>query len=64
MGFLAQWKMYLDELPAGPDAHVYRGKRLDPTIFEKVSVTVFVAEINAERWCSTLDVVRAARAVV
>jgi len=37
MGFLAQWKMYLDQLPAGPDAHAYKGKRLDPTIFEKMS---------------------------
>jgi len=37
MGFLAQWKMYLDQLPAGPDAHAYRGKKLDSTIFEKMS---------------------------
>lgn len=36
MGFLTQWKMYLDQLPAGPDAHTYRGEKLDPTIFEKV----------------------------
>ena len=36
MGFLTQWKMYLDQLPAGLDTHAYRGKRLDPTIFEKV----------------------------
>jgi hypothetical protein len=48
MGFLTQWKMYLDQLPAGPDAHAYRGKRLDPTIFEKVRVTGFVVGINAE----------------
>jgi len=37
MGFLTQWKMYLDQLPAGPDAHAYGGKKLDPTIFEKMS---------------------------
>jgi len=37
MGFLTQWKAYLDQLPAGPGAHAYRGKRLDPTIFEKMS---------------------------
>jgi len=37
MGFLTQWKMYLDQLPAGPDARAYSGKKLDPTIFEKVN---------------------------
>jgi len=37
MGFLTQWKAYLDQLPAGPGARAYRGKRLDPTIFEKMS---------------------------
>jgi len=36
MGFLTQWKMYLDQLPAGPDARAYSGKKLDPTIFEKM----------------------------
>lgn len=47
MGFLAQWKMYLDQLPAGPDAHAYRGKRLDPTVYEKVNNNAFVVEIDA-----------------
>ncbi|KAF6759792.1 ACN9-domain-containing protein [Ephemerocybe angulata] len=37
MGFLSQWKMYLDEIPAGPDGAKYRGQRLDPTKFEKMS---------------------------
>jgi len=37
MGFLTQWKMYLDQLPAGPDGRAYSGKKLDPTIFEKMS---------------------------
>ena len=36
MGFLTQWKTYLDELPRSRDTH-FSGKRLDPTIFEKVS---------------------------
>lgn len=46
MGFLAQWKMYLDQLPAGPDAHAYRGKKLDSTIFEKVNGNAFVVGID------------------
>ncbi|GLB44877.1 putative ACN9-domain-containing protein [Lyophyllum shimeji] len=37
MGFLSQWKMYLDELPLGEEARSFRGKKLDPTVFEKMS---------------------------
>ena len=33
IGFLSQWKMYLDELPTTD----FKGKKLDPTVFEKVS---------------------------
>ena len=36
IGFLSQWKVYLDQIPAGPGAQRFRGKKLDPTIFEKV----------------------------
>jgi hypothetical protein len=36
IGFLSQWKVYLDQIPAGPEAQRFRGKKLDPTIFEKV----------------------------
>jgi Complex1_LYR-like len=36
IGFLSQWKVYLDHIPVGPDAEQFRGKRLDPTVFEKV----------------------------
>lgn len=36
IGFLSQWKMYLDELPRGPDAKNWGGKKLDATVFEKV----------------------------
>jgi hypothetical protein len=35
MGFLSQWKIYLDELPSGSDAQGFSGKKLDPTVFEK-----------------------------
>ena len=38
IGFLSQWKVYLDQLPVGPEAQLFRGKKLDPTIYEKVSV--------------------------
>jgi hypothetical protein len=36
IGFLSQWKVYLDQIPVGPDADRFRGKKLDPTVFEKV----------------------------
>lgn len=37
MGFLTQWKMYLDELPRNPsDSRSF--KKLDPTVFEKVTL--------------------------
>jgi hypothetical protein len=35
-GFLSQWKVYLDQVSVGPEAQRFRGKKLDPTIFEKV----------------------------
>lgn len=37
IGFLSQWKMYLDELPKGPEADDFTGRKLDPTILEKVN---------------------------
>ena len=36
MGFLSQWKMYLDQLPGQGDDNDFTGKKLDPTVFEKV----------------------------
>lgn len=35
MGFLTQWRRYLDELPRDSSANNF--KKLDPTIFEKMS---------------------------
>lgn len=49
MGFLTQWKAYLDQLPTGLGAHVYKGKKLDPTMFEKVNDEVFVMTTDVER---------------
>lgn len=36
IGFLSQWKLYLEELPHDADAKSF-GKKLDTTIFEKLS---------------------------
>ena len=40
MGFLIQWKLYLDELTASRakdgSGISFEGKKLDPTVFEKV----------------------------
>ncbi|KAF8485742.1 hypothetical protein DFH94DRAFT_791266 [Russula ochroleuca] len=37
IGFLSQWKVYLDQIPVGPEGQRFRGKKLDPTMFEKLS---------------------------
>ncbi|KAH8100782.1 ACN9-domain-containing protein [Cristinia sonorae] len=37
IGFLSQWKVYLDELPRGPGAAQFKGKKLDMTVLEKMS---------------------------
>ncbi|KAJ7121617.1 ACN9-domain-containing protein [Mycena epipterygia] len=37
IGFLSQWKMYLDQIPQGPDAKNFSGKKLDATVYEKMS---------------------------
>ncbi|KAI0316737.1 hypothetical protein OF83DRAFT_1164226 [Amylostereum chailletii] len=37
IGFLSQWKHYLDQIPAGLAAENFKGKPLDPTVFEKLS---------------------------
>ena len=49
MGFLTQWKAYLDQLPAGPGVHAYKGKKLDSTIFEKVNDEAFIVTIDVKR---------------
>ncbi|KAL5485663.1 hypothetical protein ACEPAI_6704 [Sanghuangporus weigelae] len=38
MGFLSQWKMYLDEMPKDKKtAERWKGRKLDLTVFEKMS---------------------------
>ena len=64
MGFLTQWKMYLDGLPQDPSAENF--KKLDPTLFEKVKHCMH------SRWwrfftglvCNPLDVRRAVGSVI
>lgn len=36
IGFLSQWKYYLDELPDNSNTNNFRGKKLDPSLLEKV----------------------------
>jgi len=36
MGFLSQWKVYLDQMPQDPNVK-FQGKKLDATSFEKMS---------------------------
>ncbi|TFK99484.1 hypothetical protein BDV98DRAFT_571038 [Pterulicium gracile] len=36
MGFLSQWKMYLDGLPKNTEEE-YTGRKLDSTVYEKMS---------------------------
>ena len=47
IGFLSQWKMYLDQIPAGEHARNFSGKKLDPTVFEKVFSDSFFANSSA-----------------
>jgi len=37
IGFLSEWKIYLEALPASPDGGTFRGKKLEPRVFEKMS---------------------------
>ena len=39
IGFLSQWKIYLEGLPQGAGAEEFTGKKLDATAVEKVSMT-------------------------
>lgn len=48
IGFLSQWKVYLDSIPAGPDAKNFTGKKLDATVYEKVAVVL--SDWEVARW--------------
>lgn len=36
IGFLSQWKIYLEQLPTSKDGGKFKGKKLDTAVFEKV----------------------------
>jgi Complex1_LYR-like len=36
IGFLTQWKIYLDNLPSSKDGGQFKGRKLDTAVFEKV----------------------------
>lgn len=46
LGFLSQWKRYLDQIPTGKAASEYKGAPLDPTVFEKVSRFLIAMDMN------------------
>ncbi|KAF8476468.1 ACN9-domain-containing protein [Gautieria morchelliformis] len=37
IGFLTEWRVYLDHLPTSKDGGQFKGKKLDTTLFEKMS---------------------------
>lgn len=49
IGFLSQWKTYLDELPRGPDGQNFSGKRIEKGLLERVCVLYCTREIVTER---------------
>jgi Isd11-like NADH dehydrogenase complex accessory subunit len=48
IGFLSQWKVYLDQIPVGPEVQRFRGKKLDPTVFEKVRSKLYNTSGSAD----------------
>jgi hypothetical protein len=50
IGFLSQWKVYLDQIPVEPEAQRFRGKKLDPTIFEKVRTELHPGTQTVHEW--------------
>ena len=62
MGFLSQWKVYLDEMPQDPSVE-FRGKKLDAMSFEKVRGPVLSLTEPHTRTNFT-DVIRTARPAV
>ena len=47
MGFLSQWKMYLDTLTQD-GIGTFKGKKLDPTVFEKVRMKGLDTQLFAQ----------------
>ena len=54
IGFLSQWKMYLDGMPQGQSAKEFKGKKLDSTVYEKVRKLCHLTVYKAEPYLFTL----------
>ncbi|KAG6877917.1 hypothetical protein C0992_008999 [Termitomyces sp. T32_za158] len=63
IGFLSQWKMYLDDLPMDGNGKDFAGKKLDPTVFEKASAPMSYRSYPTSSRCQ-LDVCGTARAAL
>ena len=63
IGFLSQWKLYLDQLPADP-SQPFTGRKLDPTLVEKVRFAFAGSLACADRFPALADVGGADRAAV
>lgn len=50
IGFLSQWKMYLEQMPDREGGKYYKGKKLDITIIEKVRVSPSWTEWTTNIW--------------
>lgn len=56
IGFLSQWKIYLDELPQGPDAKNFAGKKLDQQVYEKAgTISINVAFKSDAEWIPDVE---------
>lgn len=50
VGFLSEWKTYLDQLPPDPaSAQSWRGAKLDPKLFEKVCILQMASVLHNNR---------------
>ena len=50
IGFLSQWKMYLEQMPDREGGKYYKGKKIDTTIIEKVHVNASWTEWTTNIW--------------
>ncbi|KAK7046398.1 cyanate hydratase [Favolaschia claudopus] len=57
IGFLSQWKVYLDGVPKGPGAKDFAGKKLDPT--DLSSITTKLLEAKAKKGLTFDDIAKA-----
>ena len=46
IGFLSQWKIYLEQLPTSSDGGQFKGKKLDTAVFEKVGYATIAVHLS------------------